>query len=401
MNICCDESDQQDKDEDGRTQCDHPVPGCAHESLRVGVDAHVLDGKYQGSRTWLIEVLRRAPRIAPDITFVIYSYDPERSARLLEFAPVEHRKLPSVGPVSRNLIVWPRSVRRDRLALLITQYYCSPGIASTQIPVIHDVLPETHPRFFPWQRRWRNRLLLPWSARRSRIVITVSEYSRKQIAQLYHRSMAEIAIVSSGVDASSFNSSEAPTTSVTGGLPYGLFVGRLEPRKNLTLALAALRLLPEPAARLVVVGRNDFEDPGVLMQLEAEPRAVHLADVPDDVLRALYRDAAVLIYPSLGEGFGLPILESLAAGTPVIASDVTAIPETGGKSCHYFSPSAPDAADTVADLFALAVQGRLEFDAAEAASHVSSLSADRAAEQFVDAIRLASTLGRGGRHSRR
>jgi glycosyltransferase involved in cell wall biosynthesis len=371
------------------------------KSLRVGVDAHVLDGKYQGSRTWLIEVLRRAPRIAPDITFVVYSNDPELSARLLEFAPVEHRKLPSVDPVSRNFIVWPRSVRRDRLALLITQYFCSPRIASTQITVIHDVLPETHPSFFPWPYRWRNRLLVSWSARRSRLVITVSEYSRKQIAQHYHRSAAEIAIVNSGVDASSFNSSEASTTDVTGGLPYGLFVGRLEPRKNLRLALAALRLLPDTAARLVVVGRNDFEAPGVLTQLEAEPRAIHLVDVPDDMLRALYRDAAVLIYPSLAEGFGLPVLESLAAGTPVIASDVTAIPEAGGKSCHYFSPSAPDAADRLADLFALALQGRLEFDAAEAASHVSSLSADHAAEQFVGAIRLASSLDRGGRQSRR
>lgn len=370
------------------------------KTLRVGVDAHVLDGKYQGSRTWLIEVLRRAPRTAPDITFVIYSADPDRSARLLEFAPVEHRKLESVGPVRRNFIVWPRSVRRDRLALLITQYFCSPGITSIQIPVIHDVLPETHPEFFRWKDRWRNRLLVSWSARRSRFVITVSEYSRKQIAQHYHRSTAEIAVVSNGVDLSSFDGSAAAKTSVTDGLPYGLFVGRLEPRKNLRLALAALRRLPEPTARLVVVGRNDFEDPGVLMQLEAEARAIHLVDVPDDTLRALYRDAAVLIYPSLGEGFGLPVLESLAAGTPVIASDVTAIPETGGKSCHYFSPSAPDAADTVADLFAQALQGRLTFDAVEAASHLNSLSWDHAAEQFVDALRVASTLNRGGRRAR-
>jgi glycosyltransferase involved in cell wall biosynthesis len=213
--------------------------------------------------------------------------------------------------------------------------------------------------------------------------------------------MAEIAVVNNGVDLSAFNSSEASTTSITGGLPYGLFVGRLEPRKNLTLALAALRLSPEQAARLVVVGRDDFEDPGVLTQLEAEPRAIHLVDVPDDMLRALYRDAAVLIYPSLGEGFGLPILEALAAGTPVIASDVTAIPETGGSSCHYFSPSAPDAAETVAALFAQAVRGQLEFDAEEAASHLASLSWDRAAEQLVDALRLASTIDRGRRRFRR
>ena len=66
-----------------------------------------------------------------------------------QFAPVEHRKLPSVGPVSRNFVVWPPTGSTDRLALLITQYFCSPPIASTQIPVVHDALHETHPRFFP------------------------------------------------------------------------------------------------------------------------------------------------------------------------------------------------------------------------------------------------------------
>lgn len=366
------------------------------KSLRVGVDAHILDGKYQGSRTWLIELLKRAPRMAPDITFVVYSNNATGTARLIDFAKVEHRPLPAASPVGRN-ILWPRSVRRDQLSLLVTQYFCSPRISSIQVPVIHDVLYETHPEFFPWRYRWRNRLLVSWSARRSRLVITVSEYSRKKIVQLYRLDPDKVAIVSNGVDTSAFDgSSDVSTRDVTGGLPFGLFVGRLEPRKNLKLALEALRLVPDETARLVVVGRNDFEDRNTLKMLEGERRAIHVQDVPDSVLRALYRDAAALLYPSLGEGWGLPILESLAAGTPVVASNVTAIPEAGGEVCHYFSPSAIDAAQSLADLFESALKGRLAFDTRAAAVHVSSLSWDHAAQQFVNVLRFASSRDHGG-----
>lgn len=385
-------------------------------TVRVGVDAHVLDGRYQGSRTWLVEILRRAPAAAPDITFVVYSADPGHSAELVGDAPVEHRALPSGNPITgnpitRNLITWPRLIREHRLHLLVTQYFCAPRYASRQVPVIHDVLFQTHPEFFPFRYRWRNRILVGWAARHARSIITVSEYSRQQIAACYGRDPADIAIVNNGVDASSFRPPGAGATathddasieradgpaSVTGGRPFALFVGRLEPRKNLRLVLDAFDRLDDAAARLVVVGRDDFEDPQVLDRLARTGRALHLVDVPDAELRLLYRDAAVLVFPSRGEGWGIPILEALAAGTPVIASDVTAIQEAGGPACHYFSPELPDAADRLGGLLAAALSGRLPFDAAAATAHVRALSWDHSAEQFLRAIRATA----GGRDRR-
>ncbi len=359
------------------------------QPLRVGIDGHVLDGKYQGTRTWLLEILRRAPALAPEIEFVVYTAEPGRTDELLGRVRVVNRPLPEVDPITRNLRLWPRLMRDDRLDVLITQYFCSPRGARRQIPVIHDVLFETHPAFFPARTRWRNRLLVAWGARRAPHLMTVSSYSRDQIARIYRRDEASISIVNNGVDVSSFacETSEAP--SVTGGLPYGLFVGRLEPRKNLRLALAALALIDDPNARLVVVGRDDFEDAAVLQALVDEPRAVHLVDVSDAELRALYRNAAALVFPSLGEGWGIPLLEAQAAGTPVIASDATAIPEAGGPACHYFSPTAPDAAERLATLFRSALAGELAFDADVAATHVHSLTWDHSAEQFVAALRAA------------
>lgn len=359
-------------------------------TVRVGVDAHVLDGRYQGSRTWLVEILRRVPAAAPDITFVVFSGDPARSAGLIGDAPVEHRVLPPANPITRNLVTWPRLIREQQLDLLVTQYFCAPRHARRQVPVIHDVLFQTHPEFFPFAYRWRNRILVGWAARHARSIITVSDYSRGQIAASYGRDRSAIAIVNNGVDAASFRPAATPAAgadTVTAGRPFALFVGRLEPRKNLRLVLDAFDRIDDPDARLVVVGRDDFEDPAVLARLARADRALHLVDVPDAQLRELYRDAAVLVFPSLGEGWGIPVLEALAAGTPVIASDVTAIPEAGGTSCHYFAPSAPDAADRLAGLLAAALAGRLPFDAAAAAAHVRDLSWDHAAEQFIAAIR--------------
>lgn len=355
---------------------------------RIGVDAHVLDGKFQGSRTWLLEILRRAPRLAPELTFVVYTADPDRTAALLGPARVEHRPLPEQGPVARNLRFWHRAVQRDRLDLLVTQYFSPPRDRRRQLVVVHDVLFETHPHFFPWRTRLRNSVLVGWSARRAGAVATVSEYSRREIARAYHRPVGQILLIHNGVDVTSARAAPGRLPdAVPEGTRYALFVGRLEPRKNLRLVLEAWTRLADPDARLVVVGRDDFEEPDVLRALAAEPRAIHLADVPQDELWALYRHAGVFLFPSLGEGWGIPVLEALASGTPVVASDATAIPEAGGDVCTYFDPSVPDAADVLAGLVADALAGRLPLDEPAAAAHVASFGWARSADEFVSAVR--------------
>ena len=363
-------------------------------TFRLGVDGHVLDGKYQGSRTWLLENLRRAPRLAPEITFVVYSADPSRAADLIGLPEVEHHPIGGRGPVGRNLLFWSRAIRRDRLDLLLTQYFSPPRCAKRNVVVVHDVLFETHPQFFPWRTRWRNRILVGWSARRARMLVTVSQYSRTQISKAYGRDPADIALAHNGVDVAALQRSVALPVEVPPGNPFALFVGRLEPRKNLRLALEAFGRIADPGVRLVVVGRDDFEDREVLSRLAHEPRAIQLVDVPADQLVELYRRAAVLVFPSLGEGWGLPVLEALAAGTPVIASDVTAIPEAGGLACTYFSPHADDAAEQLARALGAALAGHIPFDADLARSHARSFSWDRSANELVIALRDAAKRAR-------
>jgi glycosyltransferase involved in cell wall biosynthesis len=354
------------------------------------VDAHVLDGKFQGSRTWLTEIVSRLPELVPDVDVVVYTADPRRAATLLGGARIEHRALPHVPAIARIAAYWPYAVRRDRLDLLLTQYFAPFLQPERQIVVVHDVLFETHPEFFPPRQRLRNRALVRLSARRSRKVVTVSEYSRREIARAYRLDPADVAVVRNGVAPAPVLGDLPPP--VDPDRPVLLFVGRLEPRKNLRLALDAFEAADVGDAQLVVVGRDDFEDPLTLSRLRATAGAVHLQDVDPGALAALYATAAALVYPSLGEGWGIPVVEALGAGTAVLASDATAVPEAGGAACTYFDPTAHDAPEVLARLMGAAVRGELGLDEAVRSDHLAGLTWDRSAEAFAGVVR--DLLGR-------
>ena len=164
-------------------------------------------------------------------------------------------------------------------------------------------------------------------------------------------------------------------------------VGRLEPRKNLALVLDAFGRLPEGAARLIVVGKGDGERPETLDRLARTADAVHIAGIDDRGLSDLYARAAALVFPSRGEGWGIPVLDSLARGTPVIASSLTAIPEAGGTAASYFDPDAPDRVERLAELMRAAIDGRLPFDARAAQAHAARHDWDGPAATFVELMR--------------
>lgn len=355
--------------------------------MRIGIDAHVLTGKPQGTRTWLLNIVRRAAERHREATYVLYSADPEACARQIAGPNVEHRRLPHWPAPLRILLCWPWLARRDRLDALVTQYIAPPLLTGAQqVVVIHDILFETHPDFFTWRMRWRNRLLTRLSARRARLVVTVSRYSRDCIAKAYGIAPEKIVEVRNGVAPRALR---APSERLVGPGAYLLMVGRLEPRKNLSLALDAFARLPPGSGRLVVVGKTDGEREGVLRRMAAMEDVVHVASIDDRGLAGLYAHAAALIYPSRGEGWGIPVLESLACGTPVIASCATAIPEAGGDAAAYFDPDAPDRVERLADLMGSALAGTLPFDRAGAVSHAARHGWDDPAACFVEAVRAA------------
>jgi glycosyltransferase involved in cell wall biosynthesis len=352
---------------------------------RVGVDAHVLDGKFQGSRSFVENVLRAIGRQDARNTYVIYSFDPDRTRALFAFPSFEHRRIALHAAIPRLLVFWPWAARRDRLDVLLTQYIAPPFGAARQFVLIHDILFESFPRMFPPILRWRLRLLCRLSAWRAHTIFTVSRYSAGEIARRYRIPEQRIRITPDAADPPGAQDPDA-TKAVRALQPFLLCVGRLEPRKNIALALSASAAARARGVRLVVVGREDFASAQLAQMLAAAPNVVHLRDVPAPLLAALYAHALALIFPSLGEGFGMPVLEALAHGTPVLASDRTGIPEAGGALARYFDPGATDAETTLAGLIAQVGSGEFRPDPAALAAHLQDFTWTKSAAEIIAAV---------------
>ncbi len=352
---------------------------------RVGVDAHVLDGKFQGSRSFMESVLREIGRQDSRNTYAIYSFDPDRTRAMFPFQNFEHRRIALHAAIPRLLAFWPWAARRDRLDALFTHYIAPPFGAARQFVLIHDILFESHPQMFPPLLRWRLRLLCRLSAWRAHTIFTVSRYSAAEIVRRYRIPESRIRITPDAADPPGAPDPDA-TRTARGLQPFLLCVGRLEPRKNIALALAASAAARARGMRLVVVGREDFASAQLAQTLAAAPNVVHLRDVPPPLLAALYAHAVALIFPSLGEGFGMPVLEALAHGTPVLASDRTAIPEAGGALARYFDPGATDAETTLAGLIAQAEAGAFRPDPAAVAAHLRAFTWANSAADIIAAV---------------
>ena len=316
---------------------------------RIGVDAHVLTGKFQGSRSWLENILREVGQADRRNQYLIYSFDPDPTRALLPFPNFEHRRIGIPSAIPRLFAYWPWVCLRERLDGLLTQYISPPLAPCRQLVVVHDVLFESHPWMFPAAMRWRLKLLCRLSAWRATAVLTVSDYCADEIARRYRVARNRIVLARNaapvGVSAAAETEAEAAALR-----PFLRCVGRLEPRKNVALALAASARARAAGIRLVVVGKEDFGSEDLAHALAQAANVVHRREVPADLLATLYRHALALVYPSRGEGFGLPVLEALNAGTPVLASDRTAIPEVGGPFARYFNPEAEDAEAALAAL---------------------------------------------------
>jgi glycosyltransferase involved in cell wall biosynthesis len=222
---------------------------------------------------------------------------------------------------------------------------CSTGPLSVerQVVTIHDCAfvdqASCFTRAFAAWYQW----LVPRLARRARAILTVSKFSRDRIAEHCRVPADKITVVYNGVDRVFRPQEEASIRSCAKRLalpqPYVLCVGSLEPRKNLGRLLAAWRLVADRHrdVSLVLVGAEGrvFRDAGLA---EMPPR-VHLTGyLGDDDLPALYGGAEIFLYPSVYEGFGLPVAEAMACGTPVVCSDVTSLPEVAGSAAEFVDP---------------------------------------------------------------
>jgi glycosyltransferase involved in cell wall biosynthesis len=226
--------------------------------------------------------------------------------------------------------------------LSTNSYLTSCLLRIPDVPIVYDLAP-FEPALRPNRRSVVvERLTAPRATRRAAALLAISHATARALAERFPGTAARTVVAPLGVApalASQLDPAEAATLP---GAGFVLAVGTLEPRKNLPRLVEAYRRLPaELSGRhpLVVVGARGWQTGETLGALRSlGERCAMLGYVSDAALAELYRRCAVFCYPSLGEGFGLPVLEAMAAGAAVLTSGVSSLPEVGGEAVEYVDP---------------------------------------------------------------
>lgn len=202
-----------------------------------------------------------------------------------------------------------------------------------------------------WKNKFYMRPLESFGLSRYDTIFTISDFSRKEICELFPGVRKRIINAGCGLDPSFFQSTDDSNNAAEKfGLPdkYILFVGTLEPRKNLLFLLDVFSKVRdrEPNVILVLAGREGWGTDEILKkigELQLAENVKLMGTVGEEELPLLYRSSSALVFPSIYEGFGLPVLEAMAAGTPVVASNSSSIPEVAGDAAILLPPDDRDA----------------------------------------------------------
>ena len=236
----------------------------------------------------------------------------------------------------------------------------APYLKTPTIITIHDLSTTLFPEHHTRSHRLFARLSLPRMARHASAIIADSEATRQDVITHLHIDPTKVHTIHLAVNHYQFyprdpeeaHAKVAQALNIT--TPYMLAVGTLEPRKNLSTLLEAYAQLSADVPMLVLTGARGWGDSplfAAVQQLGLTQRVRFTGNVADELLPYLYSAAQVFVYPSLYEGFGLPVLEALACGTPVITSNTSSLPEVAGDAAILFDPHNPDIlADQLTDL---------------------------------------------------
>ena len=320
-------------------------------ALRVLVDAHMVGQQETGNETYIVGLISGLKQL-PDLRVAAAVQAGVELPAELTSGAVDLLPLRSSNSWWRLLWGLDAECRHWGADLLHVTYVAPPRCSIPVAVTLHDVSFRRFPEFFSSRDRLLFATLLPASLRRASAVLTDSEHARQEIAHFFPSLKVPVSSVLLGV---------SPQFQPTGGTSerkmvrdrygtgdsYILAVGDLQPRKNLAELVRAFRVLHDrfPKMRLVIAGQARWQSSPLMALVESLGLAPHVVlpgYVPQADLGPLYRNASVFVYPSTYEGFGLPILEAMACGTPVVALNTSSVPEVAGDAALLIDPASGD-----------------------------------------------------------
>lgn len=316
--------------------------------MRIGIDARPLCAPKTGDRTYLLGLLEGLARVGAGHEVVLY-FDQPPPPDVPFGRGWETRIVTAPHPRLWTPLALPDAARVHRCDVLHVQYIAPTCRRPRVVTTVHDVTFRLHPEWFPF----KDRVLLDWGIRKCLRtvagIITGSECTRRDLGRVYGVSPERVTLTPYAVSPTFQPPADRGAVQevlarhgVEG--PYALFVGVLQPRKNLPRLISAFRAARQRAGfphRLVVAGKIGWKAAAIMVAMEQAQAAgdvQYVGYVPDADLPALYCGAAAFLFPTLYEGFGLPVLEALACGVPTMTSNVSALPEVAGDAALLADP---------------------------------------------------------------
>jgi glycosyltransferase involved in cell wall biosynthesis len=317
--------------------------------VKIAIDARKLHDF--GIGTYIRNLLRHLSRIDRENEYVLLCHDSDMGVASTLGENFRAVLEPAANYSVKEQFHIPLVLMREKPDVFHAPHYVLPvAVRSRSVVTIHDCIHLMFPQYLPNRAAYAYARGAMWSAaKRSDRILTVSEASKRDILHFFNVPPEKIAVVYNGIDERFWiqpSTEEIARVRERFQLDHGfvLYAGTIKPHKNLVRlieAFAALRKGEFEELKLLIIGDE-------ISKLPALRRAVHihklhkhvrfLGFLPDETLAALYRLAAVFVFPSLYEGFGLPPLEAMASGTPVVTSNVSSLPEVAGDAAILVDP---------------------------------------------------------------
>jgi glycosyltransferase involved in cell wall biosynthesis len=319
--------------------------------MKVAIDVHSIGTQAGGNETFYRQLVQGLRADVSPNSYTLFYTRPQAISSLQLDDRFTWKQIPA-NPVRRICFSLPRILSALQPDVFHAQYILPPRIKTSSVLTIHDLAHERYPEFSPPREGFRMRKLVPWSARRADHIITVSEYSARDIEQLYGIPRSRITVAYQA-PAEMFRSRDKKSCRAHVEQGYGirqpflLYVGRLQARKNLVRLVEAFARVRSrrPDLILVMVGKPDLHYEKLIARI-AELRLKEVVLFPgyisSDDLPLFYNAAELFVFPSIFEGFGLPVMESMASGLPTITSAGSCLEEIVADGALLIDPMSVD-----------------------------------------------------------